>query len=116
MDKNPNRETEAPANPVFSIAGATPGANEAAWKTAYPNPDSLVSEPRPAGHGPTFTEAGAVAGASDTGWRTSMPDPTRDTLDAFGHVITKIEAARRAEVTAANPHVLHLSPARKPAA
>lgn len=115
MDKNPNQETETHANPVFSIAGATPGANEAAWKTAYPNPDSLISEPRPAGHGPTFTEAGVVAGASDTGWRTSMPDPSRDTLDEFGHVITKVEAAARAEVAAANPRVLHLGPGRTPA-
>jgi hypothetical protein len=116
MEKNQNPENTYHANPVFSIAGATPGANEAAWKTAYPNPDSLVAEPRPAGHGPTFTEAGAVAGTSDTGWRTSMPDPSRDTLDEFGHVITKIEAARRAEVVAANPRVLHLTPARRPAA
>lgn len=111
MEKNPDQETEAPANPVFSIAGATPGANEAAWKTAYPNPDSLVSEPRPAGHGPTFTEAGVVAGAPDTGWRTSMPDPNRDTLDAYGHVISKVEAAHRAEIAAANKRVLHLAPA-----
>ena len=116
MNVNVNQQTETHANPVFSIAGATPGANEAAWKTAYPNPDSLIAEPRPAGHGPTFTEAGVVAGASDTGWRTSMPDPTRDTLDAFGHVITKVEAARRAEVAAANPRVLYLGPARRPAA
>lgn len=116
MDKNPNQETETHANPVFSITGATPGANEADWKTAYPNPDSLISEPRPAGHGPTFTEAGVVAGASDTGWRTSMPDPSRDTLDEYGHVITKVEAAARAEVAAANPRVLHLGPAREPAA
>ncbi len=116
MDKNQDQEPETHANPVFSIAGATPGANEAAWKTAYPNPDAGVSEPRPAGHGPTFTEAGAVAGASDTGWRTSMPDPTRDTLDEFGHVISKVEAAHRAEVAAANPRALHLGPARKPAA
>lgn len=116
MDKTEHPETETHANPVFSIAGATPGANEAAWKTAYPNPDSLVAEPRPAGHGPTFTEAGVVHGASDTGWRTSMPDPSRDTLDSFGHVITKVEAARRAEVAAANPRVLHLNPASKPAA
>ena len=116
MAKNLNQPTRTYANPVFSIAGATPGANEAAWKTAYPNPDSLVSEPRPAGHGPTFTLAGVVAGASDTGWRTSMPDPSRDTLDQFGHVVTKIEAARRAEVAAANPRVLYLGPARRPAA
>lgn len=116
MDQNQNPEREYHGNPVFSIAGATTGANEADWKTAYPNPDRLVSEPRPAGHGPTFTEAGVVAGTPDTGWRTSMPDPSRDTLDEFGHVITKIEAARRAELAAANPRVLHLSPARKPAA
>jgi len=116
MDENRTPEHESPANPVFSIAGATPGANEAAWKTAYPNPDSLISEPRPVGHGPTFTEAGAVAGTPDTGWRTSMPDPTRDTLDAYGHVISKVEAARRAEIAAANPRVLHLNPADTPAA
>ncbi|HET7720868.1 MAG TPA: hypothetical protein VFK43_12945 [Acidimicrobiales bacterium] len=116
MDKSKNQEPEAPANPVFSIAGATPGANEAAWKTAYPNPDSGLSEPRPVGHGPTFTEAGVVAGASDTGWRTSMPDPTRDTLDAYGHVISKVEAAHRAEIAAAKPRALHLGPAAEPAA
>ncbi len=116
MNVTVNHQTETHANPVFSIAGATPGANEAAWKTAYPNPDSLIAEPRPAGHGPTFTDAGVVAGASDTGWRTSMPDPSRDTLDAFGHVITKVEAARRAEVAAANPGVLYLDPAHRPAA
>ena len=116
MNENLNQQTETHANPVFSIAGATPGANEAAWKTAYPNPDALIAEIRPAGHGPTFTEAGVVAGTSDTGWRTSMPDPTRDTLDQFGHVITKVEAARRAEVASANPRVLLLGPARRPAA
>lgn len=27
-----------------------------------------------------------------------MPDPTRDVLDAYGHVITKVEAAARAEL------------------
>jgi hypothetical protein len=116
MDNKQTQEPETHANPVFSIAGATPGGNEAAWKTAYPNPDSLISEARPAGHGPTFTEAGVVAGASDTGWRTSMPDPTRDTLDEFGHVISKVEAAHRAEIAAASPRALHLGPARKPAA
>ena len=116
MDKNPLPEHEAAAeNPVFSIAGATPGANQAAWKTAYPNPDAEISEPRPVGHGPTFTEAGAVAGTSDTGWRTSMPDPTRDTLDQFGHVISKVEAAHRAEVAAAK-RALQLGPAAEPAA
>ena len=54
MNQNPLPQAEA-QNPVFSIAGATPGANQAAWKTAYPNPDNLVAEPRPVGHGPTLT-------------------------------------------------------------
>jgi hypothetical protein len=102
-------------SPVFSIAGATPGASQAAWKTAYPNPDSLVAEPRPAGHGVTFTIAGVVQGAPDNGWRTAMPDPTRDTLDENGYVISKVEAAARAELLAARRPALHLSPARKAA-
>ena len=110
MNQNPLPQAEA-QNPVFSIAGATPGANQAAWKTAYPNPDSLVAEPRPTGHGPTFTLAGVVAGTADAGWRTAMPDPTRDTLDEFGHVISKVEAAHRAELSAAKKQVLPLAPA-----
>jgi hypothetical protein len=102
--KKPNmKTTDSPerttrSNPVFSIAGAMTGGSEAAWKTAYPNPDSLVAEPRPAGHGPTFTIAGVVQGAADNGWRTAMPDPTRDTLDVNGHVVSKVEAAARAEL------------------
>jgi len=114
MNQNPLPQAEA-QNPVFSIAGATPGANQAAWKTAYPNPDNLVAEPRPVGHGPTLTLAGVVAGTPDTGWRTAMPDPTRDTLDEFGHVISKVEAAHRAELAVANKRVLRLAPARKAA-
>jgi hypothetical protein len=112
MNPNVVPEAEANGNHVFSIAGATPGASEAAWKTAYPNPDAEIAEPRPPGHGPTFTLAGVVAGAADAGWRTAMPDPTRDTLDEFGHVISKVEAASRAEVAAANKRVLHLAPSR----
>ena len=95
------KKLPAPASsPVFSIAGATPGGSQAAWKTAYPNPDTLVAAPRPAGHGPTFTIAGVVQGTPDNGWRTSMPDPTRDMLDANGHVISKAEGAARAELAA----------------
>ena len=109
---------EAPANcsPVFSVAGATPAASNMTWNTTYPNPDAAVAEPRPAGHGPTFTIAGVVQGAADNGWRTSMPDPTRDTLDAYGHVISKVEAAARAELVASRRGVLSLPPAAKHAA
>ena len=39
-----------------------------------------------------------MSGTPQTSWHTAMPDPTRDTLDGFGHVITKVEAARRAEL------------------
>jgi hypothetical protein len=115
MNQNSVPETAANCIPVFSIAGATPAASNMTWKTAYPNPDSLVAEPRPAGHGVTFTVAGVVQGAADNGWRTAMPDPTRDTLDAYGHVISKIEAAARAEL-AASKRVLTLSPGREHAA
>ena len=100
MDKVLAPDTPANCSPVFSIAGAMPAASQMTWKTAYPNPDALVSAPRPAGHGPTFTLAGVVQGAPDNGWRTAMPDPTRDCLDANGHVISKIEAASRVELAA----------------
>jgi hypothetical protein len=115
MNPNSVPETAAKCSPVFSIAGATPAASNMTWKTAYPNPDSLVAAPRPAGHGPTFTLAGVVQGTPDNGWRTAMPDPTRDTLDSNGHVISKIEAAARAELVASRG-VLTLSPAGKHAA
>ena len=98
MNRAPLPEIPANCNPVFSIAGATPGGSEAAWKTAYPNPDALVSGARPPGHGPTFTIAGVMPGTSETAWRTAMPDPSRDVLDAFGHVITRAEAETRAEL------------------
>ena len=97
---------------MFSIAGVMPGASEAPWKTAYPNPDAEIAAPRPAGHGPTFTVAGVIAGTPQTEWRTAMPDPTRDTLDAYGHIITKVEAAARAELAARRPNVLALRAAR----
>ena len=113
MDKTPAPTIPAHCSPVFSIAGVMPGASEAAWRTAYPNPDADVAEPRPAGHGPTFTIAGVVPGAAQTEWRTAMPDPTRDTLDAYGHVITKAEAAARAELAPGRPNVLALRAARK---
>jgi hypothetical protein len=111
MDETPTPETPADCNPVFSIAGATPGGSEAAWKTAYPNPDADVHPHGHAGHGPTFTIAGVMPGVADSGWHTAMPDPSRDTLDAFGHVITKVEAEARAAV--AGPGALALRAARK---
>ena len=98
MDKSPTPETPAKSSPVFSVAGAMPGANEAAWTTAYPNPDAAHSDGRPAGHGPSFSMAGAMPGEAEAVWRTAMPDPTRDTIDANGHIITKVEAAARAEL------------------
>ena len=112
MDKTFAPEIPANCSPVFSTAGVMPGASEAPWKTAYPNPDAAIAAPRPVGHGPTFTVAGVIAGTPQTEWRTAMPDPTRDTLDAFGHVITKVEAAARAELAAGRPNVLALRAAR----
>ena len=85
---SPERTTRS--NPVFS--------SEAAWKTAYPNPDAEVAAIRPAGHGPSFSVAGVAPGTAQSGWRTAMPDPTRDVLDHFGHIITKVEADARAEL------------------
>ena len=99
MDKREVLQVPASCNPVFSVAGVMPGASEAAWKTAYPNPDALVGPARPVGHGPTFTIAGVMPGEANTGWRTAMPDPTRDVLDTYGHVITKAEAKARAELS-----------------
>jgi hypothetical protein len=111
MDKDPTPETPADCDPVFSVAGVMPGANEAAWKTAYPNPDAeLPHDHRPTGHGPSFSIAGVSPGGSEVAWRTAMPDPTRDTIDAYGHVITKSEAAARAEFARA-----HQPEALKPA-
>ena len=114
MDKRPVPVTPADCSPVFSIAGATPAASQAAWKTAYPNPDALVSEHRPAGHGTTFTVAGVVQGRPDNGWRTAMPDPTRDCIDPYGHVISKLEAEARVELAARR--VLAIEAARTNAA
>ena len=112
MNQTPAPVIEARCSPVFSIAGVMPGASEAAWKTAYPNPDAQIAAPRPAGHGPTFTIAGVVPGTPQVAWRTAMPDPTRDTLDAYGHIITKVEAAARAELAATRPNVLALRAGR----
>lgn len=98
MDKDSTPETPADCDPVFSVAGVMPGASDAAWKTAYPNPDAqLPHDSRPTGHGPSFSIAGVSPGGSEVAWRTAMPDPTRDTLDPYGHVITKTEAIARAE-------------------
>lgn len=96
MDTSPTPEIAANCSPVFSIAGVMPGASEASWKTAYPNPDAAIAAPRPAGHGASFSVAGVMPGSPEVAWRTAMPDPTRDVLDAYGHVITKVEAEARA--------------------
>ena len=112
MNRNFAPETTANCSPAFSMAGVMPAASEMAWKTAYPNPDRLTAAPRPAGHGPTFSIAGVIPGAAETGWRTAMPDPTRDVLDAYGHVISKVEAAaRRAALPTGSRGVLMLAPA-----
>ena len=84
--------------PVFSIAGAMPSTSNAPWKTAYPNPDAGTSPVRSASHGPCFSIAGVMPSRPEVAWRTSNPDPTRDVLDAYGHVITMVEAAARAEL------------------
>ena len=86
--------------PVFSIAGAMPSTSNAPWKTAYPNPDADITEHRSSSHGPCFSIAGVHPSRPEVAWRTSNPDPTRDCLDAYGHVITKVEAAARAELAA----------------
>ena len=112
MDRKPAPKIGVNVNPVFSMAGVIPGGAEAAWRTAYPNPDAQVAAPRPAGHGPTFTIAGVMPGTPQTAWHTAMPDPTRDTLDAFGHIITKVEAAARAELAASRRTPLELRAAR----
>ena len=100
MDKVLAPETPANCSPAFSIAGVMPAASQMTWKTSFPNPDALVSPARPAGHGPVFSVAGVIPGTPEVAWRTAMPDPTRDCLDANGHVITKLQAAARAEVAA----------------
>ena len=84
--------------PSFSIGGAIPTSSNAPWKTAYPNPDAGHAQARSGSHGPCFTIAGVIPSRPEVAWRTSNPDPTRDCLDAYGHVITKIEAAARAEL------------------
>jgi len=100
MDKILAPETPANCSPAFSIAGAMPGASQMTWKTSFPNPDALISPARPAGHGPVFSVAGVIPGTPEVTWRTAMPDPSRDCLDANGHVVTKLQAAARAEVAA----------------
>ena len=114
MDKILAPDTPANCSPAFSIAGAMPAASQMTWKTAFPTPDSLISAPRVAGHGPVFSVAGVIPGTPEVSWRTAMPDPTRDCLDVNGHVVTKIEAAARAELAARR--VLAIEAARKLAA
>jgi hypothetical protein len=98
---------EAPyGQPVFSIAGAMPSSSNAPWKTAYPNPDAGIAQSRSSSRGPCFSIAGVIPSQPEVAWRTSNPDPTRDVLDAYGHVITKVEAAARAELrTQARGHL-----------
>ncbi|MGI8807662.1 MAG: hypothetical protein ACR2KK_07445 [Acidimicrobiales bacterium] len=86
--------------PVFSVAGAMPSTSNAPWKTAYPNPDAGTTPVRSASHGPCFSIAGVIPSRPEVAWRTSNPDPTRDVLDVSGHVITRVEAAARAELAA----------------
>jgi hypothetical protein len=99
MNQTPTTKTDADCGPVFSIAGVMPSGSNMAWTTSYPNPDAPFSIPRRGGHGPTFTLAGVVQGAATAPWRTAMPDPTRDAIDAYGHLTTKLEAAAHAELT-----------------
>jgi hypothetical protein len=98
MNKNPTPETPADCGPVFSIAGVMPAGSNMPWQTAYPNPDAEFGTPHRGASGPTFTLAGVVQAAASAPWRTAMPDPTRDTIDANGYLVTKIEAAARAEL------------------
>ena len=77
-----------------------PSTSNAPWKTAYPNPDAGTTPVRSASHGQCFSIAGAIPSRPEVAWRTSNPDPTRDVLDAYGHVITRVEAAARAELRA----------------
>jgi len=112
------RETKSPTtaancSPVFSMAGVMPAASEMRWTTAYPNPDAHIATTRPAGHAVSFSVAGVMPGCAETAWRTAMPDPSRDVLDAHGLVITKVEAAARAELSHSGRHAL---PAGAPAA
>ena len=98
---------EAPYGaPSFSIGGAIPTSSNAPWKTAYPNPDVGVTQHVSSSTGPCFSIAGVIPSRPEVAWRTSNPDPTRDCLDAYGHVITKVEAAARAELaTQARGHL-----------
>lgn len=103
--------------PVFSIAGAMPSTSNAPWKTAYPNPDAGNSPVRSASHGPCFSMAGVIPSQPEVAWRTANPDPTRDVLDGYGHVITKVEAAARAELRAGTRgHLGHRAGVLAPAA
>lgn len=92
--------TEPRMNPVFSIAGATPGTPNTGWKTAYPNPDATIVTNTHVGRGPCFSIAGVMPGRPETAWRTAMPDPSRDVLDSLGHVISRVEAELRAHARA----------------
>jgi hypothetical protein len=104
MEHRTDLTPEPYGQPVFSIAGVCPGGSNAPWKTAYPNPDASVTRARSSSHGPCFSIAGVVPGRPETAWRTANPDPTRDVLDAFGHVITKLEAELRAAARAELAH------------
>jgi len=107
MDNRTSPETTY-GQPVFSIAGAMPSTSNAPWKTAYPNPDAGITEHHSASTGPCFSIAGVIPSRPEVAWRTSNPDPTRDCLDSYGHVITKVEAAARAELAAQTRGHLHI--------
>ena len=68
MDKREVPQVPADCNPVFSVAGVMPGGSEAAWKTAYPNPDALVAAARSVGHGPTRSEERRVGKECRSRW------------------------------------------------
>lgn len=103
MNEKRKEDEAADCNPVFSVAGAMPGGSTMRWDTAYPNPDEEHAHPHPVGHGPSLSIAGVMPGTAEVGWRTAMPDPSRDTLDSHGYIITKAEAAARAELAHTAP-------------
>lgn len=112
MNQRHFTQTAANCSPVFSIAGVMPAASGmAGWKTAYPNPDAEICEPRPAGHGPSMSMAGVMPGCAETAWRTAMPNPIDDVLDAHGYAVTRIEAGIRADALhVRQARMLHAGP------
>lgn len=110
MNQNRLAQNPADCSPVFSVAGVMPGGSNMAWKTAFPNPDAPYTAVRRGSGGPSLSIAGVTQGGSVANWRTAMPDPTRDAIDGHGHVVTKLEAATRAELSHRHG-ILTLAPA-----